>query len=275
MTDGTTADAPAALREPTRDEPRAAVRSKRMSLVAACLRKAAGWRLLEPEVLGLEQLVRPGDVCVDVGAAYGMYSYPLAHLVGPLGAVHSFEPQRKAHALQRAGSALAGAGRIHLTRSGVGRVAGEAEIVLPIRFGLPIHGHAHIGDGLVEPSRPSRWHSRTKRIRVPVTTIDEVCAARGIERVHFIKVDVEGFEPGVVQGAAEVIRRDRPSLLLEIEDRHLERYATTAADFAASLLALGYAMHVWRAGRWQRVDRVERGTRNYLFATDAAWGRTA
>ncbi|WP_413319059.1 FkbM family methyltransferase [Agrococcus sp. 1P02AA] len=272
MADGSTAEVPAVL-TPVPPSPRAASPG-RIAVVAASLRRAARWRLLEPEVLGLEQLVRPGDVCIDVGAAYGMYSYPLAHLVGPSGAVHSFEPQRKAHALLRAGSALAGA-RIRLTRSGIGRSAGEAEIVLPIRFGLPIHGHAHLVDGLLERSQPRRWHSRTKRIRVPVTTIDEVCAARGIERVRFIKVDVEGFEPGVVHGASRVIQRDRPSLLLEVEDRHLERYSTTAAAFTSSLRELGYRMHVWRDDRWQRVERVELGTRNYLFATDDAWDRSA
>ena len=270
LSDGAMALGGAATRAPAPT----ARRAGRMSWLAAGLRGAASRRVVEPEILGLRHLVLPGDVCLDIGAAYGMYSYPLAELVGPHGAVHSFEPQRKAHSLLRAGRALAGANRIQLTRSGVGRAAGEFEMALPVRFGLPINGHAHLQDGLVAV-HDERWHTRMKRIRVPVTTVDEVCAHRGIERVHFMKVDVEGFEPGVVAGAAGVIARDRPSLLLEIEDRHLARYGTTAAEFSASLRAMGYSMHTWRGDRWQTAERVELGVRNYLFATEAAWQRTA
>ena len=47
---------------------------------------------LEPEMLGLADVVGPGGVCIDVGAAAGLYTVPLSRLVGPSGAVHSVEP---------------------------------------------------------------------------------------------------------------------------------------------------------------------------------------
>ncbi|MDP3208100.1 MAG: hypothetical protein Q8M65_03035, partial [Rhodoglobus sp.] len=70
----------------------------------------------------------------------------------------------------------------------------------------------------------------------------------------------------------ETIDRDRPSLLLEIEDRHLARYGMNANDFADSILARWpeYTMYTWRDDAWVTTDRIELGTRNYLFATDAA-----
>ena len=55
----------------------------RLALAAASLRAAARLRMVEPEIRGLHHLVRAGDVCFDVGAAYGMYTFPLAQLVGP------------------------------------------------------------------------------------------------------------------------------------------------------------------------------------------------
>ena len=58
-------------------------------------RVAARINWAEAEVLGLRAVVRPGDHVFDVGAAYGMYTFPLAHIVGATGSVHSFEPQTR------------------------------------------------------------------------------------------------------------------------------------------------------------------------------------
>lgn len=145
----------------------------------------------------------------------------------------------------------------------MGRAPGHLELVVPVRYGLPISGHAHLADGL-SPTPRDRTVA-TRRIRVPVTTIDEVCHSRAIERVHFIKADVEGFEPQVLHGASGVLERDMPTLLLEIEDRHLARYGRTAADVSSSLRERGYGMSVWRDGGWRPAERVVLGTRNYLF----------
>lgn len=233
------------------------------------MRVAAGLRLVEPEIRGLGELIGPGDVCFDIGAAYGMYSVPLADLVGPVGAVHSFEPQGRPRAVLGAVRSALGAAHIRVSDSGVGRVAGSLELVLPVRYGLPISGHAHLSDGL-STTAPDR-RVPTRRTRVAVTTIDEVCLARQIDRVHFIKADVEGFEPEVLHGASGVLERDTPTLLLEIEDRHLARYDRTATDVSDMLRERGYAMSVWRDGRWQPAERVVLGTRNYLFrAAEAA-----
>lgn len=226
------------------------------------MRVAAGLRLAEPEIRGLHEFIRPGDVCFDIGAAYGMYSVPLADLVGPVGAVHSFEPQSRPRAILGAVRSVLGAAHIQVSDSGVGRTAGHLELRLPVRFGLPISGHAHLSGGVVTTAGRQIPMRRT---RVAVTTIDEVCLARQIERVHFIKADVEGFEPEVLHGAAAVLERDAPTLLLEIEDRHLARYGKTAAEVSAMLRERGYTMSTWREGRWQPAERVVLGTRNYLF----------
>ncbi|QGK71954.1 FkbM family methyltransferase [Allosaccharopolyspora coralli] len=242
------------------------------------MRTAASVRLVEPEVLGLRRFVRPGDVCFDIGAAYGMYSYSLADLVGPTGVVHSFEPQFKSHFLLRAGKNVAGAQHMTVDRAGVGREQGTFDILLPVKFGLPIHGHAHLADGVTTQHGKSVKSGKfcwTRTIAVPVTTVDKVCADRGIERVDFMKIDVEGFEPSVVQGASSTIERDRPTLLLEIEDRHLSRYDQTAAEFSRMLRDLGYSMHVWKDGDWVPADEVTTDRRNYLFATERTWRRPA
>lgn len=66
----------------------------RLRAVARILRAAAPhvW-FLEAEVAALREFVPSGAVCLDVGAEYRLYTWPLADLAGPAGHVHAIEPQ--------------------------------------------------------------------------------------------------------------------------------------------------------------------------------------
>ncbi|MES1212593.1 MAG: FkbM family methyltransferase [Leifsonia sp.] len=220
----------------------------------------------EPELLGLSALVRRGDDVIDVGAALGMYTVPLADLVGRTGSVSSFEPQRRGVFTVRLLRALTGPHRGWVNRIALGPREGSSTIVVPYHNGFPIFGHGHIEEG--SDDEGGRGH----RSHAPMSTIDSWCAQQGITRVSFIKVDVEGFEPSVIAGAVATIDRDRPSLLLEIEDRHLARYDATAQGFVAEILKRwpDYRMCIWRDGSWTAASTVVPEVRNYLFTTDAA-----
>jgi FkbM family methyltransferase len=234
-------------------------------------RIAARINWAEAEVLGLRSVVRPGDHVFDVGAAYGMYTFPLAHIVGPTGSVHSFEPQsRQLRALKVIRRVLR-ADHVTVSRSAIGDDPGDHTMVRPYRFGVPIYGHTHVGEGTEHALTPQATH--TKRWTTPMHTVDSWCALNGIDNVSFIKADVEGFEPHVLKGAVETIERSRPSMLLEIEDRHLGRYGRDANQFADEIRGNwpDYGMYTWSEGEWTRAERVESQSRNYLFATREAF----
>lgn len=233
----------------------------RLGAADALLRAAATVSLSEPELLGLAEFVRPGAVCFDIGAAYGMYTYPLARLAGPAGQVHSFEPLPVPYRILDAGRRASGARNIRITNAALGSSTGWQRLTLPYRFGLPIHGWAHVQEGLKHPGR----FTATRTLEVPIYTVDRVCELREISRVDFMKVDVEGFEPEVLKGAESTIARHRPTLLLEIEDRHLDKYGKSATDVAGSLIERGYDMHVWHRAGWRRTEKVSTQRRNYLF----------
>lgn len=219
----------------------------------------------EPEVRGLGQVVKPGDTVLDVGAALGMYTVPLSYLTGPTGRVDSFDPQPRNFHVVRFLRGLTGARRGVIRRVAMGPSAGESSIAVPLIFGLPIFGHGHIADGVREKSPHRVRHTPT-----PVDTIDAWVEREGLERIAFIKVDVEGFEPSVLEGAERVVERDRPSLLLEIEDRRLVRYGrTTAAEFHEHVTTRwpDYRMYTWAEGRWTPAFEIRPEVRNYLFTT--------
>ncbi|WP_306366519.1 FkbM family methyltransferase [Nocardiopsis sp. CC223A] len=241
----------------------------RSRAAAGLLRGCAVVSLSEPEILGLSRFVRPGDVCLDIGAGYGMYTHPLAALVGSRGAVHAFEPLPVPYRILDAGRRASGARHVITHNTALGPRAGELDLALPYRFGLPVHGWAYPRSGLRRPGRRISFSSE-RTLRVRADTVDAVCAAAGVDRVAFMKIDTEGFEMSVLEGAFEVLARDRPALLLEVEDRHLDKYGLSGAEVVGALRSRGYEMRTWRSGRWVPASRADPRTRNHLFTVQGA-----
>lgn len=227
--------------------------------------------LSEPELRGLRELVRPGDEVFDIGAAYGMYTVPLADIVGPSGRVHSFEPQPRQVRSLKAARKVLGLKHVLIEKAVLGADVGEHTILVPLKFGLPIYGHAHVAEGTELALSPQAVNAR--RSPTPMNTVDAWCEQHDVGPVSFLKVDVEGFEPQVLAGAMATIERSRPSMLLEIEDRHLGRYGRDANQFADEIRERWpeYRMYTWSGKSWTPTSRVSSRIRNYLFATDAAF----
>ncbi len=139
--------------------------------------------------------LRPGDTFVDAGASVGQMSFLAATCVGPRGRVLAFEP-----APDRFEDLVAG---IALNR--LGNVA-------PVCCGLADEDRAK---NLYLRGSPSMVdQSRTSDVvRVPVRRLDDVLAARGVHRVRFLKIDVEGLEPEVLLGARGLLASAEPPII--------------------------------------------------------------
>jgi FkbM family methyltransferase len=213
------------------------VKQTRRTLIPAHVRfQRAGRSFLEggePEVHELPRLVEPGSVAVDVGALLGDYAYSLCRLVGPTGLVVCVEPQRSfARLLRKAAARL----RLPMTvvECALSSRAGEAEIIVPEVDGRRMFGFASIVPG------HDTAEADGKRAWVALRRLDDVIAGLALgpgKRVSFLKVDVEGHELEVFQGATETLARYRPNLLVEIEQRHSP---VPIAETFAFLEAQGY-----------------------------------
>lgn len=248
-------------------------RGTRRSRVVRAVLSAAARRgsVVEKEILGLADVVGPGDVCLDVGAEFGLYTHVLADLVGPDGAVHAFEPQHGAHRALELGVRAAGLSWVSLHRIALGATPGTAHLSVPRRRGLPVHGRAYLTAG-AQDAGPNREFAGHRLESVAVETLDSIVADLGVERVTLVKADVEGAEGALLDGAAGLLATHRPHLLLEIEDRHTRKYGVGADELFARLTgALGYRAYTWSpdrrtAGTWRPVAGIVDTERNYLFS---------
>lgn len=160
-----------------------------------------------------DHIARGGATVIDVGASWGLFTYHLARRVGEAGFVYSYEPHpANAVVLQK----LAQARRnVRFRPAAVSDTAGCAEMQVPKlshRLVTAQSSLAHGFEGL----------EGVEVEKVAVSTVrldDEIESALHID---FIKIDVEGHEIPVLRGGESMFRRCRPSILIEIEQRHLD-----------------------------------------------------
>jgi FkbM family methyltransferase len=156
----------------------------------------------------VQKLIRPGDVIVDIGANLGYYSFLFARWTGASGKVFAVEP-------------IAVYNKIFLEKSrkypnvvlypyALGREEGTVELVSSpatgrLHTGLP-HVYNPQTDGLIE-NQEFRFTAEMKR---PSRLFAD------LERMDYLKCDVEGFEYVILSEMKELLRRFRPKVQVEV-----------------------------------------------------------
>ncbi len=171
----------------------------------------------EAELDCLGQILKSGDVVVDVGANIGTHTVFFSRKVSPGGVVYAFEPQRLTFEFLCANLALNSLLNVVPMQNGAGDLPGE--IIVPILnpsvaqnfAALKIEGH-DAGDV------------------VKVQPLDSL----ELKRCNLIKIDVEGMELKVLRGAEKTIKDCRPLLFVENNNRE------GAPELVQTIFDLGY-----------------------------------
>ena len=151
----------------------------------------------EGEIDLFRQLLRPGDVAIDVGANIGALTVGMARLVQPGGAIVAFEPQRAIYDILCNNLRLNNLANVTAYCRAVGSEAGVIRVP-PLDYGqMENFGGVALGGSQGE--------------QVAVVTLDSL----GLSRLRLLKVDVEGMEFEVVTGARATIQRLQPALYIE------------------------------------------------------------
>ena len=188
----------------------------------------------------LEHLVRPGSVCLDVGANLGAITLQLARIVGRTGVVHSFEPvgaafdRLKEHVTRNQASPPVTIHQVALSNQ-----AGTAEIRCPEQGDFNQGTSSLVND-------QARELSRTETIQLE--TLDAFAERHKLTKLDLIKLDIQGAEPLMLRGAETTLRRFRPIIVTEASREDLVGLGMSLGDYITQLEDLGYAVHRIRQG---------------------------
>jgi len=162
----------------------------------------------QSEIFVLSQLIRPGMVVVDVGANVGTHTLAMAGMVGPKGWVVALEPQPFIFRLLSANLVMNGCENVVTINAGAGKSAGWLDVPNIGYRASANYGALGIERFAREPDAPQGGAP------VPLMRLDDIPAARG---ASLLKIDAEQMEVPVIEGALELIRRNRPLLYVENE----------------------------------------------------------
>jgi FkbM family methyltransferase len=149
-----------------------------------------------------------GGVLFDVGANAGQWAADAFQIVKPR-ALYSFEPSSAAHERLKAGPGVTA------VNMALGSKAGQ-QTLHSSEPGATIGSLLNLRD-------PMRAFTEACSEQVEVGTVDQFCTARGVERIDFLKIDVEGSELAVLQGAEErLVKRAVRFVQFEFGEGHID-----------------------------------------------------
>jgi FkbM family methyltransferase len=182
-------------------------------------------RLWEPDITFLRRFVPRDAWIVDVGANVGFFSRQFCGWVSGNGRVLAFEPERENF---QALEAIARASRCRHALVPRQSLVADSDTTLHLEL---------------NPDNPADHHIGSEGIPTRAVKLDTEIKNLGWPRVGLIKVDVQGVESLVIEGAKETLERSRPAILMEIDDAALGRFGSSAERLEAQLAACGYAMY--------------------------------
>ena len=212
----------------------------------------------EPELFLIPALADPKAMSVDVGAAMGTF---IAHLLGRSSQVLAFEPRpRQAADLRDMVQTLRLPVRVESVA--LSDQAGTATL----RMLVNDLGRSTIDSGnkLDDPDGSPRTE-----VKVPMKRLDDYA----LEDVGFLKIDVEGHELSVLDGASQLVARTRCNILIETEDRHHVGATSAVFEWMSSRGYLGYFLHDGRLTPVQAFDRTVHQNEANIGGWRSGWER--
>ena len=203
------------------------------------------WRgsKLEPEVPLMDRFLSEDSLCVHIGASDGRHALHVARRA-PRGVVHCIEPSSYTLNVLRRLARLLGVSNLKFHNLAIGATEGQVHLVTPIKK----NGHRGRAFAFISEDPMMRsaadWDRRFTAFQndpVRLCTLDAFCRREVIERIDFLRCDIEGAEILMLEGGRETLARDRPVIMMEVHPIFLsQRFGRSAEEVRSVLQALDY-----------------------------------
>ena len=181
-------------------------------------------KIWEPHITNfLKRNLTPSSILVDAGSNYGWHSIVSSFLCT---SVYSFEPQIYIYNIQMENILENNILNIQCYNYALGDINGIREMT-PIDYAGSSINMGDLGLGLGGE-------------KIEVKTLDSF----GINKIDFVKMDVQGYEKYVLQGASQTILLNKPTLIIEIEEHQLRKFDYGADELFGILKDFGYIVYL-------------------------------
>ena len=159
----------------------------------------------EPEFRWIEEIIHPGDIVLDIGANFGVYTLKFSNLVGPGGRVIAWEPVPESFYLLTINTSLCRFKNVTLLNLAASDEIRIASMIIPERKEDGLRNYYRAS--LIDINAADR--NGTQVLCCPLDSLQLPA------RIRLVKIDVEGHEAMVLAGMKGIIERDKPVLIIE------------------------------------------------------------
>jgi FkbM family methyltransferase len=198
-----------------------------------------GWHVAvfgsyEPELRQIVSgLLPPGGIAIDVGANVGWHTLLMSRLAGRQGRVLAIEPNPSVSAELRRNLQINRTQNVEVMVCAVGGAEGVLSLLAPAA-NEPGAASGHVvAAGETGPGV----------ISAPARTLDAIVAEANVDRLDFIKLDIEGYEWPALRGGEKTIARFRPPIVFEFDVSYAPRGGGSSDVLSEFFFRFGYRLY--------------------------------
>jgi FkbM family methyltransferase len=204
----------------------------------------------EAELKVLANHLKPDNVFIDIGANFGLYSLIASQYISEEGSIFCFEPFPENYKSLCTNLSLNHLTRVTAENKAVGSEMGE----------LKLYNNSKENNlGMVS----SKKTKDSDVVTVTKVSLDDYLQTKSLEKITFIKIDVEGFEYEVLQGMKKTLQRYDPIILIEVLDSKSENDLINNPH--ELLCELGYKRFFIDDNGNLSSDPCNKGRKNYVY----------